>query len=671
MMSELASSIALFAGLALIGAAPAFLLAERIVSEPHRQGLLAAGLAPAVGLALATILAFPLYRYGAPVSVWGTPVALGLLIAGVAILWRRRGRVMEAMRETPPQEAILFAALAALTWAILAAIPAVEGISRVVFINNPSDALTYVTLGESARVVPWEVLWAGRAPDTSDAAARVISISPTALYSARFLNHWMRLATMIDLAWYAHLTGVGIERLLYAFALAMALVTTAIAYALMRLLGTGRAWSAVVAATMSLGFWAFMIRDHDAYSQTHGIPLLLLGLLLLISAWRNPDRAVLLRLAAGCALAAVVCAYTEFTVVIVAIMIAEAAHAWLHEPRFGSFLREWAWVFLGAVGVLVITAQASYLGKYLVRQVAFVANATGPIGSPVYERDALVHPVEVLAGVHWLAECFTWGGVGPDLANRVATVFAMGEIVAILAAIAVILLWSGERGLVFAALSTVIAAAVGAYAAFAKHDFYSSFKILSTSYPFTAILLGAPWIVFAPPNSAAAARLASQFLAGTLRTVLVVHLAFSAWYLVREAKVGPPPYATRWKGDDDYDFSSIVSKLREVRPQGLLVQIPAEPRWSYSAFAMLALKEFHPYFQSGYLYDNNARRLFHPKMERIGGSDYAVVARSDDYIGAGHIGVPIFETPAIVLYRITGGTAADFAYRPGPVGGPR
>jgi hypothetical protein len=86
---------------------------------------------------------------------------------------------------------------------------------------------------------------------------------------------------------------------------------------------------------------------------------------------------------------------------------------------------------------------------------------------------------------------------------------------------------------------------------------------------------------------------------------------------------------------------------------------------------MLALKEFHPYFQSGYLYDNNARRLFHPKMARTGVPDYAVVARSDDYIGAGHIGAQIFETPAIVLYRITGGIAADFAYRRGPAGGPR
>jgi len=671
MVSELTSSIALFAGLALIGAAPAFLLTERIVSERHRQGLLAGGIAPAVGLALATILAFPLYRYGAPVSVWGTPVALGLVIAGIAILWRRRGRVMEAMRETPPQEAIIFVAVVALTWAVLAVIPAVEGFSRVVFVNNPSDALTYGTLGESARVVPWEVLWVGRAPDTSDAAAQVISISPTALYSARFLNHWMRLATMIDLAWYAHLTGIGIERLLYAFTLVMALVTTVIAYTLMRLLNAGRGWSAVVSITMSLGFWAFMIRDHDAYSQTHGVPLLLLGLVLLVSAGRNPDRAILLRLAAGCALAAVVCAYTEFTVVIAAIVIAEATHAWLHEPRFGAFLKEWVWVFLGAVGVLVITAQASYLGKYLVRQLMFVANATGPIGSPVYERDALAHPMEVFAGVYWLAEWFTWGGVRSDLANRAATMFAMGEIVAILAAVVVILRWSGERGLVFAALGTLVAFAAGASAAFIKHDFYSSFKILSTAFPFTAILLGAPWIVFAPPNCSAAARLASQSLAWTLRTVLVVHLVFGAWYLVREAQAGPPPYATRWKGDDDYDFSSIVSKLREVRPQRLLVHIPAEPRWPYSALAMLALKEFHPYFQSGYLYDNNARRLFHPKMERTGVPDYAVVARSDDYIGAGHIGVPIFETPAIVLYRITGGTADDFAYRIGPAGGPR
>ena len=678
MLTEIFVCFILFFGLFAIGFGPSLLLfkIERNISV--NRAIIWIGGAPAIGLAIVTLLAFPLYRYGAPVKVWGVPVAIALILAsGLLAFFKRKELAELGSQILSTSEISIFAIALAVVAAELVLLPLVGGINRVIFFFNPSDTLTYLTLSESTRNAPWEILWAAAAQSTnfvSQEILELLKLSPTGAYSARRLIVPIRLATMIDLAWFAQVTNLGVERLLYSFYATMSLSIVAVGFSLLRLLGTTGLWSGITAAAIALNYWTLAIRDHDAYSQIHCLPLLLLFFVLRIDSYQQRSHSAWFSFVAGVILAAVICAYTEFTAVLVAVFVGEMVIFSIRDRTWRRHLLELAWICVGALCVLLLSGQLFYLAASLIRQFNFVVAAKSPIGSTLFDQQLITNSRETLLDFARVTEFLLGFTRVTEFVQQTLAItwvewllksIAISASIAIAATAIGILFWEKERGLVLLVISFGVFSSVSIYFAFIKRDYYSFFKVFSMGFP-TLLILTGTFAGITSLKSTSKTRGFAQVLwlviSWFLRAILIIQLVLGAGYLLEDVAIAPQSYLSQ-KKLHDYDFTSYNRVLDHLQPKRLLVYTPPSEQWWYSAFVMFAVKNYNPYFQSGYLYDNGTARLFHPGMERKEKPDYVLISRKDDYINQAKIGDPVFEGDELIIYKIISGSPEMFSYR--------
>lgn len=650
MLIELASGFIAFFALWIIGLGPIIWL-SRDWSPSQTNATL--GLAAGFGVTLVTIIAFPLYRYVGPVNIWGWPVFALMLLVSTIMVWFKKETVTSLINRDSETLALALGVVGS----ALIVLPLVHGFDRVIVSYNPTDALTYLTLADSVLHVPWSTLTKGFATASTAESAAVISHSPTGLYSARFVVRIpMRLATMIDLAWFAHIAGLGVERLLYVFSLVISLASTGVFYTLSRLAGAGR--KAAIAASLAsvLGYWAFMFRDHDAYSQIHVQPLLGLfffGWAVASMGLRGRASAIIV---AALAFAACICAYTEFTVVLFPLLAIMSATLWVRRVSLRSVAVSTIGVVAGAFAILVFSAQFMYHLTGLIRQARFVNDAQSPIGSSIFEQLLRLEPMHGLLGTWWLKEVLEQGfflqqGITGDIS------YALGILALIVLAITLILsLFRGTPTAAAASAIYITTLLIALVPLVAKGDIYSSFKIYSTTFAFVFIAASAV------ASSSSRSCLLKSISVATGWLLLGFQSAFGLWYITRDVTIGPPPYAMRMKMAG-YELATLHQVLDSAAVKRLIVYVPPRDEWWHSAFLMLSVRDYAPFFQSGYLVDNNAVRLYHKLISPPADADHILVAIEDDYLAGTDYGKLVAEHGRLRLYHITSLQNDIFGYR--------
>jgi hypothetical protein len=645
MIVELVAALALLVQMALTGLPFALLLsADKRVRVPG-----ALMLAPAFGIALQGLLSYPLYRYLGPVEVWGSTVAAVIALLAITCLYlqRRRMRLLPIDR----REVVALLAASAVVFGVLAVPFLIGGLSRVIFSTNSSDALTYLTLADSVGHVDWPALWAGREPNPTPEAARVLALSDTALYSARFLAMPIRLATMIDLAWFGQLTGIPLERLSMAFMVAMSVAAAAAGLGLLRMFAVDLRLAGLGALIMALGYWAALLRANDSLSQVQALPVLIA---LVGARIASVPHATSLPLAALLT-AGLVCIYTEFTVVLGLLVLAECGLFLLRERRLTWPVVEPLATAAATILLLSVTGQASFLWQVVQGQFAFVTAATRAVGSSPFGPHLVNHPMALVDGAAWLANMLRT----PRLIVAHHLVEAVSALVSLyLLAMAVLTGLSAPRRKALLVTPLLLVVPMCLFALLVKRDAYVFFKLFSTVYPLLVAF------VILITVSAAAARWPLRVLAwGSACLFLLAQSAYVGlwtWYEARGYSLDVP--VARYKLD--YGMEAMLEKLDEIQPRSLLVYLPASEQWQQSALWEFQLKRFRPFPQAGYLIDNRPVRLQHPLMKRNEPFDYAVVTGESDYLRESDLAEPVFSDGELILYRILQDSPMLHEYRP-------
>jgi hypothetical protein len=597
------------------------------------------------------LLGFPLARLVGPVATWVWPVTAALLLASLALgvrFWQSRRATFA--RAFSRAELAGLAALLALGGGLLVAPMARRGIQYAVYRSNPSDALLYMSLAESLRVVEWPTLMAGAAltPANSDGLTRLAELSPTALFTARHLLLPLSLNKMAVLAWLVEWTGRPVERLYFAHHLLAFRLALPVALVIGEKLRLPRWLNALGGLVVVAGFWPRFVLETDAGYEISAAPLLLLAALawMLLEEKATTGR-VAARLLLALALAGVAAVYAPLLVV---VAIALALY-------YGWGLLTGRPALRPALGHL-ITAGLALGALALTLQVDFVAR----VGASLLERaenEAQFRPI-VLEQISRDGPAAAWGLplslLVESPAGEAPTWLRLGGL-AVAATLTAMLAWAARDALSRQAqpAETVVFAWLGAglllaLLMLALGNGRSAGKSLTYVAPFLpqAVMTIANHL----PARRAVGRLALAALAGWLGLQigigLLLPLGDNADFLADRPK------------RDQYNLSPITDYLERNPPRLLLVNVPREQGWPFAVYTMFVFGRYPAHFQSGLVIDNN------PTYQNLwlwplpAAPDYAVVRKSDDPIGVAGLGSVVAESRDLLLYRITGGDLAAF-----------
>jgi hypothetical protein len=644
MFSEIACAFGILAVVGVIGLPGALWLSRE--SGGRLPGFPALALSPALGIAVAALVAAPAYMFVGPAEVWAWPMLL--ILIGVSAFAIGAMKTRPSLRGRYPELASLSSIVVVVGLCLLA--PAFSGgINRVVFNSNPSDSFMYMTLAESARTATFEQLRA-----YAHAGPELVRENPLALYSARFVGVIMRLTTFVNLGWISQVSGIGVERLLWPFAFVAGMATGLASWAAARILGLSALLSALAAVAIAVGFWGAMPREGDAYSNLQSMPVLLA--LVAVRIWdargKKPD--FCLSVVVGLLLAAFAQIYTELTLLVVGVLLAEAIARLLLERRPGLALTPLATALAVALVALAVTGQLGYLATITANQLRNISVGAG--GSFIYEGEVRSGLVAALAGFPWLPAVLTGVGAPAALASGVAQ--ALGAVT--IACAVSVGVWVVSRQEARYALVVTAGAAGGvllaAIALLARGDLYIFQKAMTHAAPFSVLLLGLSPLInlrWLPPSATA--------LVGA--ALLTAQLGFPIMTLARDASGRAPPYTERVRAGRNYDLTELKQYLDDVRPRGLLVNVPPAGDWWWAAYVSLSLSRYDPYYQSGHFFNNAPKTIVLPALTPRSAPRYAVVAASDDYIGREKLGVLIVVSGQLRMYEITATQSASFAPR--------
>ncbi len=634
---------------------------DRSVSVPAAPSLgVTIGLAPAFGIGLWSLIAPPLYLLLGASQNWALFASLGMLVAGglgIFLVFRqidfaRRGK----------RDGLLSVGAMAICLALLIVPMVTTGINSVIIRSNPSDMITYTTLGESTRTASFDVIVAGAAHDSRPETATLVEKNLSGAYSARFFKQGnLRLSTVIILGWYAQVTGGETHRLLWSLGIVFSIGMAGAAFALARVASVGPLLSATASLAVGVGFWTAMIRDADALSNLQSNAILLALLALRVVDMRSPTRSWSISIASGILLAAFVSAYTELAPLAAGVLIVEALIRLLNSERRWDGL-----IGVGvALAVCTVLIFASGQGPYLInlttRQLGFAATATGPIGGYLFEHEAIANPVEGIAGLPWLNAFLGQLGLTRGMGSLVT--LALGGLMLLLGAVCGVAALVDRNWRHAAPIAAAVAGGVliACYGMFVQHDMYWFQKGMSSAGPIAMILVAIGGTVLLSYRRVW--RPAAMSVAGLSAALLVLQISYAGTGLSDSLSGKTPAYQSRWIGGRSFDVTRIEAALRERCPCDLLVNIPPASDWWWAMLSSMSLQEFKPYQQMGQFYDNNPVMFQHTALERARRPQFAVMAIEDDYVGEQQLGKLILEDGSLRLYEITAGADAQFAYR--------
>ena len=612
-------------------------------------------IASAFGLTLVAFISHPLYRFVAPVDVFALPVLLMLMGLSGLLIYLYRDRIGPLLTK----DSLGLLLVIVLTWTGFASIFLANGNEAHLFGINADDSLVYLTIAESTLSVPWQTLWDGYLPISSRESAAIVAHSPSGMYAARYVVKIpIRMSTIIDIGWYSHVTGIALERSLYSFAMSIYLVVAGFFYGVCSIAKTKPIAAILVALASVFGFWPWMISSHDSYSQLQLLPVL--GLMIVFWHFGQMGKWPRFQAYLGIALcyATAVVVYIEFTFALMAIAVAlGVATSWLkYSPIEGGR------IVLAAVGggvlFLLFSGQLIHAIDSLLHQFVYVMGRPSTSGGNLLEAYLLKSPHDVIAGTLWLR----------DLIQEITPYRKfVGSIISIVAAIGVLLatisvilsvVRSREPLPVLMVSAYLGAFSIACFALAYKGDTYAFLKMYAGPFSFSLVVAGAAvhWgrkSLKIIPSS----RAAGIFL-------IVFQLTHGIYALDRDLRHGGSVHITRSKVGA-YPIGKIVAALDDEKVKNLIVYVPPKGRkeWWHSAYLMLALREYKPFFQSGYLVDNNQSRLFHSFIEPPKNPEFLLISVSDDYfleIGKERM---IWQIDGLRLYRVSGLQPSLFSYR--------
>jgi len=620
MVDLIASVCVIYAILFAIGI-PILLCASRYQSSISAH--LSIGLSPAITLALVTIFSFPAYRLFGAVSSWNLNPIYLIGFCPIYIYF-----ILKNIKKTYLLEIFKLQILQFFLGLLLLAGFLFHGIGKSLWIYNPSDAFVYLTLADSVINASWSVLFGASGDPASAGAAELLRQSSTGLYSARFVSSMpMRMATMIDLGIFSYISKVNVYQSIYAFYALLSLVISSTIFSLSRVSGSNFLMASIAAFTSIFCYWGFLIHWSDSYSQLQAIPLIILfaygfGYFLESKDFYGGSFLVILPIAA------LVCAYTEFTTVFIPFIFILILYFRLYKNRDG--IKFSATIFLAPILLLVITDQFLYYLRNIMRQFNLVTKAATPIGSTQF--DALIdsNPIGSLVGSWW-----SLGYISP-YAYLIMTAGSIAAIYFVVRSLA--------QGNVFYKISTLgfLFSLVTAYSfLYIKSDKYSFFKIHSTYYSF--LLIAASWVTY-------------KLFESKSYKKLIIFLVFWTQLMygpLQILKMGYEAYGNEWKSGyrGIYNFVKIKEMLDKYGVKDLLVDIPPVGEWQDSASLMLAINDLRPYYISGYLIDNNLSRIFNENIKPPEDPKFLLTdsSRKNEYAGCcsllDHVGT-------IQLYKI-------------------
>ena len=657
-VSDLFSFVLLLGLLTIIGVGPLVWL-----TAPNLPTKFAPALAPAAGLAVINLLAFPLVRYVAPAQAWAGPLAAGLAVLSLVLLaldWRRRPQRYAWVQDWHNHLPVIAFVLAG---TLLVASPLLLlGIQYRIFRSNPSDALWYMSLAETLRVSTWSTVLGGmQIQDNQAGLATLANVSPTALLAARAVIHPLALNKMAALAWMAEIAHSPITHAYFLHHLLALASSVPAAFFVASRLTRSRGLRLLAAAAVGLGFWARLVLEMDAGYELSAIPM---GLLF-VAGWielerEGPHAWSRHWVWAGVALAAIVAINFPLTVVLAAAFGVYYGVGLLQRRRLLPALLDCGAILLVCLVTLGVTGQLDFL----FRSVVWV---TLNVGSEAANPPVIVKLIETngLAAVWGMPESILF-------ANRsLAIRWPLREINESLAL-------ALTAGLIFAGyfslrkpdsvagriiLALLAGGLLAALESFWQGNLRTAGKAMTYVYPYLTLSvllipqsLGstAPQRVQRAISLLVGVWLAYQGVLGPYITY--AHSAVDALGLALNNSAS----STLLKQGKNYNLSPIESYLDEHPPHLLLVTVPRdiggkeirEQVWPFAFYAMFTFARFPHYFQSGFIIDNDptTSNLWFGSLTQA--PDYAVILKDVDYIGPEGLGIKVAETENLTLYRL-------------------
>jgi hypothetical protein len=648
MWLETLGFFATWAMLALIGFGPAVLALRQ---APQRLSY-AGAVAPAVGLAIISLLGLPLVRYVGPVREWAWPVT-GLLVVVSLVLvardWQQRRVEYAALmtwRSLPPLAVVLGGLI------VLAAPLALRGIQYVIYRSNPHDAFLYMSMAETVRTVEWRTLLQGAALtyDNWENVVTLAQASPTALFTARQVELPLALSKMVGLAWSAEMAGTTVPRFIYAHHLLAFATGLPLTLALGARLGLARWINWLAGLGVTLGFWARFVLETDAGYEISTLPMVML----IVFAWTQVEMETARAFSASRWLLAVACAAVIGLYVPPALSLAAGGLLYYAVGVAQRTVTGRAvllhGVTLGLVlGLLTVTGQADFIYRQTANLIARAPN----------ER-RFAAPAADLMKANGAAAL--WGMPGSVLWGQRAAIIrwpldqAAGGLGLFLTGLLVLGAVNAARSTSPPAERIMQAVAVGgllvAVALAISDNDRAAGKSITYIFPFLTLGL-----------LQAAQGLRTLFAAGVQRAALAV----TAAWLATQAGLGTvmpfrgrAEFLSQAAKAEQYDVAVVTRVLDEAQPQRLMVDIPRGNKWMFAVYSMFVFGQYPAHFQSGLVIDNNPdyQALWTENLTEL--PDYAVVLKSVDYIGPEHLGEKLAETQDLVLYRITSTDLARF-----------
>lgn len=630
--------------LGIVGVGPALWM----LSKCAQPWDIAIYVAPALGLALFTLIGFPLVRFVGPIQSWALPATIALVIISLiltAIFWRRRGFVKSSI----PWKLLIFESALFLVCTIVLAAPlAVNGIQYAIFRSNSSDAFVYVSLAETIRTAGWGTILNGSvfSPQNMEGVTRLASISPTSLFTARLIALSFVLNNSANLGWFAALAGVPVYRFFYAYHLICLVCTFPLAIALAKRLELKPILVYLSAGAIVLGFWSKYVLETDASGEIAALPLMMLSVVAWVLLEQDQESVSLpglVLIALG--IASVLTVNSPELAVLVGAMVIYYAIELFRRARSIRQIVPFALAFVLALVILLVTLQIDYiLGNSL--------RAAGAVG----EQAAFRGPAVEMLGADPVPTL--WGMPRDILFGALRTSFrlplqwasiAFGIILtgAVLFTFYFVLRRgtnAGHRILVSLVLAGFV---LFGYLYLADNEHAAS-KAITFVFPYlilTPLLLSNYTGRWANP-----------------RWNQVLIAVFSLWLGLQVLMSVYVPYNPGVRGiflegrafkRESYDLSPILAQLEQLKPSTLLVDVPRGKNWTFAYYTMLALAPYHPYFLSGLIVDNNVKYRNLWLHDIPGAPDYIVVPRASDYIAAHNWGVRVSSTPDLILYQLT------------------
>ncbi|MBI5055305.1 MAG: hypothetical protein HZB61_01625 [Nitrospirae bacterium] len=663
MLLETVSFFACFIILALIGIGPALLL---VSTKGERRIIYAFGIAPALGMSIIALTGFLLVRYMAPIKTWAEIVTALLVLVSFIILandWKLNRRDYSVF--TDGRRAVVAAIFLFVCTLILSGTMLSGGMQYSIFLNNATDAFTYMSMAESLRVVDWQTLFNGADMRNLQGVANLAEKSPAALFSARFILMPYRLGSCILLGWASEIVNIPVYAFYYAFNLLSFAAAIPVSLSLCARLGLKLYMRLGVAAAIALGFLPHFIREQDISSQMNSIPLFLLVAFAWMQLEHEPLRKISrARVLLAVSISAIMCYYPETL-----------------SPLALSF------VIYYALGILYKTVSPIEVRYHIYTIVLIFIISMGQVD--YHLRSISLGYGNIFNSVPYTTESHiltflekdffltAWGllPLMSNLANLPNTNFwdlsaarnlyyshegiktllhLVGGILSLSLVSALILMTRKKNETADKIVFSFIAASLITFTIFYfRNNYYPAGKALMLFYPFYFLALPLlpkylsdyKYLAFKP------IRVFLSLLI-TLWLVLQSALGFNWIDMARYQRMvidvvsQPKP--------EQYDISAITDYLDKNPPSLLLVNIPRVKTWAFPYYAIFVFSKYRSYFQDGIIIDNgfDVNDNF-PAGGLTEMPDYAVISKSVDYIGPNNLGAKLSETNDIVLYRIT------------------